>query len=237
MTTDCLTMTVQRRHEALAERLEVARAMHPDSAEPREGRARIDPFLASASQHLHAVDEVMIPAARRRVSGGKELVHDYLGSARDLEVVLAHLKAHEYGSVYERRFEWEQVWDDVDTALVDQREHELAVAAEIARVVEELELTELADRLERRESAAPTRPHPYTPHTGILGMMGRRVMATADAFWDVAENRMVPEPERPPRPKPGLISQYFLADPRFEPGPDPAAAAEPEPEPEEGAGR
>jgi hypothetical protein len=41
-------------------------------------------------------------------------------------------------------------------------------------------------------------------------------MHLADAFWDAAEGRMVPEPERPEHKAPGKMGQYLLADPRFD---------------------
>ena len=66
------------------------------------------------------------------------------------------------------------------------------------------------------EAGAPSRPHPYAPHTGVAGQVSRRVMHAVDAFWDTTEGRMVPEPERRERGKPGKFAQYFLADPRFD---------------------
>ncbi|HEY0646005.1 MAG TPA: hypothetical protein VGD39_21510, partial [Nocardioides sp.] len=77
-------------------------------------------------------------------------------------------------------------------------------------------LDDLTERLHRAESTGWTRPHPYAPHTGLAGKVSRRVMHTVDAFWDETEGRMVPVPDRPRREKPGLFTQYFLADPRFE---------------------
>jgi hypothetical protein len=95
-----------------------------------------------------------------------------------------------------------------------RREEKLAES--LTHELSDEELTELTERLERAEPLAPSRPHPYIPHTGVLGVLGRTVMARADAFWDTAENRMVPDKARPERRPPGLISQYFLADPRFD---------------------
>jgi hypothetical protein len=46
--------------------------------------------------------------------------------------------------------------------------------------------------------------------------VSRRVLHTVDAFWDTAEGRMAPERAGKPKKKPGLLGQYFLADPRFD---------------------
>ena len=37
-----------------------------------------------------------------------------------------------------------------------------------------------------------------------------------DSFWDPTEGRMVPDPVRPPHGPPGRLTQYLLADPRFD---------------------
>ena len=37
-----------------------------------------------------------------------------------------------------------------------------------------------------------------------------------ETFWDTAEGRMTPEPNRPAKKKPGLLGQYLLGDPRFD---------------------
>jgi len=87
------------------------------------------------------------------------------------------------------------------------------------------ELDDLAEALQAAEAKAPTRPHPWAPHTGIAGSVSRKVLHAVDAFWDTAEGRMAPEPEPPAKPKPGLLWQYLLADPRFD------EEEEPEPTP------
>jgi hypothetical protein len=199
-TNDVLRRSIQQTHDGLAERLQAARAMSAPPEEPRQCHERIDVFLATASKHLHAVDAVLLAPARRQVPDGGQLVHDYLRSARDLEVVLAHVKAHEYGSVYETGYAWPGVWCDVRTSMFEHRRHEQVLAV----------------RLRNAEFAAPTRPHPYTPHTGLLGLVSRRVMHTADSFWDSVEGRMVPEPRRAPKKEPGRFTQYLLGDPRFD---------------------
>lgn len=215
-TTDVLRTTIQKTHDGLAERLATARAMETSPDEPRERYPRIDTFLAETSKHLHAVDAVLLPPATHEVEEGSTLVHDYLRSVKDLEVVLAHVKAHEYGSTYETSFEWPAVWSDVGKAMADHRRHEEILGARLSDALDDPDLDRLVRRLSTAELAAPSRPHPYTPHTGLLGLVSRKVMHTADRFWDTVEGRMVPEPEPAPKKAPGRFAQYLLADPRFE---------------------
>lgn len=217
-TSDCLSSSLQKTHSDLAERLDAARThTEDDRADSRAQRGRIDTFLASTSQHLHAVDAVLLPIVRRVCEDGRQRVHDYLVSAKALEVELSHVKAHEYGSVYEHRFAWQDVWVRLEAVMADAWKHEQELGAQLAEALDGDRLQALCERLAAAELTAPTRPHPYTPHTGILGLMARKVMHAVDSFWDAAEGRMVPEPERSPRKEPGLFGQYLLGDPRFDP--------------------
>ena len=216
-TTDVLSRSLQHTHSQLAERLEAARAMGAPPGEPRRDRQRIDAFLGEASKHLHAVDAVLVPQARRELADGGPRVHDYVRAVKELEVVLAHVKAHEYGSVYESSFAWPAVWSDVDQAMAEQHRREQDLGERLTDALDDGDLDRLAERLRSAERTAPSRPHPYTPHTGPLGLVARRVMHVADRFWDAVEGRMVPEPEPPPKPPPGRMAQYLLADPHFDP--------------------
>ncbi|GAB6984008.1 hypothetical protein [Nocardioides pyridinolyticus] len=220
-TTDVLRGSIRHTHEQMGERLEAARFRETPPDRPRDGYERIDAFLATTSKHLHAVDAVLLRPARRQVDDGGVLVHGYLRSARGLEVALAHVKAHEYGSVYETSFGWPQVWSDVAGALADHQQHEEELADRLTATLADADLVRLAERLRDAELAAPSRPHPYTPHTGLLGLVARKVMHTADRFWDTVEGRMVPEPPPEKKKPPGRVAQYFLADPRFDEEPSP----------------
>lgn len=234
-TSDCLSEAIRTTHDTLTERFETARATRARPDDARCERAAIDRFVAAASKHLHAADAVLLPAARRTCPTGAELVRDCVRSVRALEVELAHLKAHEYGSTYERTVPWSRVWEAVETSLADVRRHEQEVADQLTDALPPDRQADLCDRLASAEARAPSRPHPYTPHTGVAGAVGRRLMGWADRFWDAAENRMVPEPERPPRKRPGLLAQYLLADPRFD-EPEPPAERDTEERSPERAG-
>lgn len=213
-TSSSLTDAVRVTHDGLADRLRTARAgAGPDDL--RGERERVDDFLAATSKHLHAVDAVLVPAARR-CPDGRALVHEQLAATRALEVALAHAKAREYGSTWETGYPRSRVWDDVGRHLADERRHEEVLATRLAESVDDAALEALAEQFRRVEERAPSRPHPYVPHTGLLGRLARRAFGLADAFWDTAENRTVPGPARRPRKRPGLLTQYLLADPRFD---------------------
>jgi hypothetical protein len=214
-TSDVLRSSIQHTHERLADRLQAARGLGAPPGRTHQSQELLDLFLAATSKHLHAIDAVLLPAARKQVPDGGHLVHDYLRSAKDLEVVMAHVKAHEYGSVYESGYAWPGVWCDVRAAMWDQGRHEEVLADRLTSALDDPQLDRLTERLRNSELAAPSRPHPYTPHTGPFGLAARRVMHTVDRFWDAVEGRMVPEPARAPRKPPGLVTQYLLADPHF----------------------
>jgi hypothetical protein len=215
-TADVLRRSVEHTHEHLAARLEGARTTAPTRLEPRKPYEDIDTFLAMASRHLGAVDAVLVPAVRRHVADAGHLVHDYVHAEKELEIALAHVKARAYGSTYEVHHAWRDVWSDVDATLEGHHGAELALAGALSEALAPAELDEVTERLQNAEATAPTRPHPYAPHTGVAGTVSRSVLHAVDAFWDTAEGRMAPEPERPRHKKPGLLAQYLLADPRFD---------------------
>jgi len=217
-TTTALQETLQHKHEELSGRLAAARTMTGRPELSRRGCPPIDLFLAGTSKHLHAIDAVMLPEVRSRCDDGSALVRDYLTNARQLEVVLAHVKAHEFGSSWETHFDWEKVWGDVDRTMAAEWEIEHRMADILVAQLPDEEVGDLAERLETTEERAPTRPHPYLPHTGAAGRVARGMMRIADSFWDAVEGRFVPETERKRRKRPGLIGQYLLADPRWDDG-------------------
>jgi hypothetical protein len=213
---DVLSSSVQQTHDRLSSRFEESSAMMRTPGQPRKCFETIDTFLAIASKHLNAVDAALLPLVRKRVPDGSHVVHDYLRAARELELALAHVKAREYGSVFQAGRSWQAVWSDVGSALEAHRRSEFELCGLLADQLEAEALVQLTDRLYEAETSAPSRPHPYAPHTGLRGMVTRRVMHAADAFWDAAEGRMVPEPVRPEHKAPGKVAQYLLADPRFD---------------------
>ena len=94
--TEVLSRSVQRTHVTLAQELEVLRTQfgppgtHAELDGPHRGYPPIDEFVTTASRHLHAVNQVLVPRARKELPDGKQVAHDYLDAMRVLEVVLAH---------------------------------------------------------------------------------------------------------------------------------------------------
>jgi hypothetical protein len=215
--TACLIDYARSAHADLSERLETARLMHGTRDDPRLERQRIDDFLGSTCKHLHALDEVLLPAYVK-LPDGRSLCHDYTATVKRLEVLLYHVSAHEYGSTIEGSSPWPTLWAEVDRALADQRRHEEMLVRRLTDALDDADLERLTDRIRRTEPEEPSRPHPHQPHGGLLGRVARKMMRTNDAFWDAAQGRIVPEPEREPKKEPGLLGQYLLASPRLTDG-------------------
>jgi hypothetical protein len=220
--TELLSRSVQRTHETLAEELEGLRTRfgppgaHVELEGPHRGSPPIDEFVTDASRHLHAVNQVLVPAARGQLADGKEVAHAYLDAMRVLEVALAHAKGHEYGSVYEKGIAWGSVWSEVGNALALERLHETRLAERLTEELDDGELDALAERLDEVAPGEPSRPHPYLPHGGIMGALARGLTRRTDRAWDQAEGRRSPWPTKPVK-EPGLLGQYLMGNPRFDP--------------------
>jgi hypothetical protein len=233
-TVNLLCSSLLATHEDLSARFDRASTMRVTPGQPRKGYEHIDTFLAVASKHLNAVDAVLLPEVSRAVPDGDHRVHEYVHATKTLELALAHLKAREYGSVFDAGRSWSSVWPEVGAALADHRHRELELGELLAAGTSDDALDALANRLHRAESAAPTRPHPYAPHTGLLGLVSRRLMHAVDSFWDSVEGRMAPDPPRPAHKAPGRLTQYLLADPRFDEEDTPAGPRRPHGKPDSG---
>jgi hypothetical protein len=193
---------------------------HSSHGDPRRLRDLADAFMASTSRHLGAFHDIVLPAARHRLSAGHALVASYVSQARKLEQALHAVKAWVYGDVHARRLHGHDLWAEVGRLLgeLESREQDLVDGLGSAMTVEEL--AALTERLHHAEEHGPTRPHPFTPHTGPLGRLVHRAWSLADSFWDSAESRVIPHRDRPPHPRRNsLITRYVMGSPRYdEPG-------------------
>jgi len=210
-TTDCLKESVRRTYDALAARLDAACEVAGDADHSRRGCPPIDMFSACVSKHMHAVDEVLLPCLPVNRD-----THDFRAAQHEVEIVLSHIKAHEYGSSYQTGFSWSKVWGDARAAMDSLQREEEALIGRLGEMLDDGELHTMTDDLERREPREPTRPHPYLPHIGTPGQVMRRVMRMVDGFWDEADGRYVPMAPHAPRKEPGLIKQYLMGNPHFD---------------------
>jgi hypothetical protein len=214
-TTTVLQEELRHKHDELVERLARARSIILRPEQTRRGCPPIDQFNAGTSRHLHAVDEALLPAVSAHVENGSALVHEYLPTARHLEVLLFHVKAHEYGSTWETTHAWPTLWGEVEEALVAQEVKEDELVSHLAEEASDDVLVLVAAQMTLAERRAPSRPHPHLPHTGLSGKVVRRVARPVDAIWDAVEGRSVGGPKPLPHKEPGLFWQYLLGDPRF----------------------
>jgi len=189
-TTTVLQDELRHKHDELAGRLAHARSIIARPEQTRRGCPPIDQFNAGTSRHLHAVDEALLPAVSAHCEDGARLVHEYLLAPRRLEVLLFHVKAHEYGSTWETTHEWPTLWGEVEEALIDQEEREDELVSRLAEEASDDVLLLVAERITAAERRAPTRPHPHLPHTGPLGSMARMVSSKLDSVWDEVEGRI-----------------------------------------------
>ena len=221
MSANSLVVTVEATHRSLEQRLgEVVSTLKRDGR-ARESYARTDAFMAAASRHLGAAEEVLVPEACRRLDDGSQVTKEYLRAARRLEGSLARLKGRLYGELHAAHLPWHEVWADLRRCLKDHNDAEQRMVEKLTAVLEPGQADGLATRVYRAELKAPTRAHPYLPHTGRVGVVARRIWAVADRFWDAAQNRSVPPPIRPrskQRDHESLMSQFFTGGPTLDPG-------------------
>lgn len=211
---DTLVPGMNATHGVLADRLETAAATRPDPHHARDQYPATDTFLASASRHNAAVNEVLVPAARHRLADGQERAKEFVHQSKQLEIALQQVKAKLYGSTYAIRRSWDSIWDDVRREFDATWDLEMKLGEDLAQHAKPDE--DLGEELYHAELHAPTRPHPYVPHDGLAGKVARKVALRVDKFWDTTEGRMIPEPVRHHDwHKDGKLAQYFLADPHL----------------------
>lgn len=226
---DALVTDTLATHHGLEERLARAKVARPsgDPRRPREEFPSVDTFLATASRHNAALLSVLVPAARSHLDDGAARAAAFVAASRRYEAALNGVKAKLYRSAQAPRQSWSAMWAEVDAAFVETWRLELAIVADLADARRSGD-PDWAERLHRAELRSPTRPHPHIPHQGVAGHAARALARRVDAFWDAAEGRMVPSPERGhDRTRDGLFVQYLLGDPHL--SPPPASTWEQEP--------
>jgi hypothetical protein len=203
-----------RRIKALAEE---ARTVVPEADEPRIRYRLTDTFSTVLSRHLAAIDDVLLPEAKRATPDGHQRIREYVHDARQLEATLHRLKGRLYGDGT-ANIDWDSLWSELEAELAEHATHEDQLVHELSASLTDQEAQHLIDRLMDAEEHAPTRPHPYTPHTGILGRLAHRFWRIADGFWDQAEGRLIPHREEKPPARPdSLMHRYFTGAPPHQP--------------------
>jgi hypothetical protein len=192
---DILSAKLVSSHAQLTDRLQFAQARHRRSGSRSTLTRDTDAFLATTSQHLAAVIEVIVPAAQEQGRDGSRDARHFLRECRRLEKALVLAKGKLYGSANSAHIPWARVWRHVaatfDRVLDAEQRMIDRLAADVAPAHQEL----LVSRWTDAEPKAPTRPHPYLPHCGASGRIARRIWARADRAWDYAEGRVLPVPE------------------------------------------
>jgi hypothetical protein len=130
---DTLTMTVDATQASLERRLREALHRHADPRRPRDHYAAIDTFLAATSRHLAAVEAVLVAEVGRTVPDGERLAHEYLHTARQLELRLAWVKAKLYGEAHAIHLKWPELWTEARTLLEEHNRLEREMVGELVR--------------------------------------------------------------------------------------------------------
>lgn len=207
-----LQVVLDAEHQRIGDLARKAEAAAPAADDPRLRRRLGDSFSAVLSQHLAAVDDVLLAEAKRRLPAGLEWVRYYVRHTRSLELALHRLKAWLYGDATTTHAGWDGFWQDMRAMLDDHErlESTMTHGLQLSRDEE----AALAERLRMAQETSPTRPHPFTPHTGVLGRMAHRLWRVADGFWDHAEGRVVPRrPAKLPSHPDSLVHRYFTGAP------------------------
>lgn len=214
---DTLVPGMRSSHKTLRERLDRAASARPstDPTRPRDQYPAIDTFLATASRHLGAMTEVVVPAVRSHVPDGPARARELVEETRRCEVALNQVKGKLYGSTYAVQQPWSAIWSEVRREVGTTCRLEGEAVADLAAHSREGD-PDWGEQIYHAELRVPTRPHPYLPHQGLSGRVARAVARRVDRFWDTAEGRMMPEPvHHHDRSADGKLVQYLLADPHL----------------------
>jgi len=213
---DALRSAVLGSHDLIAQMLDDAAAPRACGKEPRRARQLADTFMATACRHLAAVDDALLPVARRRLDGGRQLVTAYVLHTRQIERTLRSVKACLYGDANASRLRCSELWQRLRRLLVEHEVQESAIVDLLTQTLSDAEMNDLAAHFLRIEQRSPTRPHPFSPHAGFAGRVSNRVWSIVDGFFDQAEGRVIPYQARRPHPSSdSLLTGYVLGTPRF----------------------
>lgn len=182
--------TIESHLHTLTARLDRAAGRLPGLRRAGDRRASTDDFLIPAAQHITAVIQVVLPAAKQHLPASRGAVREYLVAAKRLERSLVVAKAKQYGQAQNIGRGWSDVWgsvrDDLGALVIAERN----LVARLSEVLPAQDAQLLGDRLTAVARRSPTRPHPYLPHGGMAGRLARGVWGRADRVWDELEGRV-----------------------------------------------
>jgi len=188
---DPLREATSTAHSQLTEHLDEATAAVRDHVGRREAIQKTDAFLIHACRHLSAVCDVILPAARDKISFGTKRAHAYVRQARRVERAVVQTKRRLYGELHTVDMPWSQVWAKLGVEVEQLNVLEDEMVSDLADELSSAAQVTLADRIGAAEAISPTRPHPNSPHAGRLAHITRGMLARTDRFWDSAEGRIV----------------------------------------------
>src|SRR3546814_6459631 len=108
-----LEISLTATHDVLDTRLSTAEFSRPAARNPRARFPTTDTFLASASRHVAAANEVLVDACRRHLSDGEAKARQLTARSRHLEQAMAQAKAKLYGGSQAVRRPWSEIWVDL----------------------------------------------------------------------------------------------------------------------------
>lgn len=184
-----LSTTLDQHLCAVSDRMDSAIGRNKQARSAIECRMNTDDFLVATAQHLGALADVVLPAARR-LPDDRVLARDLLIATKRLERALVVLKAKQYGQAQTVRRTWAEVWNRVRQGLDEVATIERRIVDELATSVPPDELDRLSRRLTDVARRSPTRSHPNLPHRGVAGRVVRSVWGRADRVWDELEGRV-----------------------------------------------
>lgn len=203
-------------HHEITELFTDARVAAPTQDDPRKPFAHCDTFLATLSRHLAAVEDIVFPEARRRMTRGPRLVAQHVRLTRGLELTMRALEGSFYGDSYYPADVRDLLWERMDQLLTMHDDAERSLVVTLSERLTQPEQRALIVKYGDAVETAPTRPHPYSPHSTWLSPAQHRLWAIADRAMDSMDNRIIPSARKRPRADPeSLLSQYLTGAPQF----------------------
>lgn len=186
-----LLATVQIAHDRLRRALEATGAP-PRDDDPRAAVRALDGLVSGLCSHLGAIEQVLYPAARRRLPGRAGLVAVGERSARQLQRVMYSAEQCLWGDARSSAGTAAEFAELLSNQLTKRCQTEEQLARALDEVLEEDERRSLSERFTAAVGHSPTRPHPHRPHVAWSNALTLRMLG----FWDDVLDAMDVRPMR-----------------------------------------